>query len=173
MPEGSNQESIFASRLAGPAFAAAMLFSSAAHAACPIELATYAGQGGTMAIEFRPTNASVTVTNSFRLLAGERALDGIVMWTAGAARSWGVVMDGCPEGDLTGNEISECTLWEGVVYAVDADGKVGLLPAEGQPAPQTLILADLGPWLSQSDAWREAGSLAEPWDVFTLSGCQE
>ena len=36
-----------------------------------------------------------------------------------------------------------------------------------------LILADLGPWLSQSEAWREAGSLAEPWDVFTLSGCQE
>lgn len=152
---------------------ALVLGATPAIAACPVELATYAGQGGTMAIEFRPTSASVTVTNSFRFLAGERALDGIVMWTAGAARSWGVVMDGSPEGDLTGAEISECTLWEGVVYVVDAGGKVGLLPAEGQPAPQTLILADLGPWLSQSEAWRAAGSLAEPWDVFTLSGCQE
>ncbi|MBO6724331.1 MAG: hypothetical protein JJ911_01550 [Rhizobiaceae bacterium] len=160
--------------MATAGFTAAMLLGTpSAFAACPIELATYAGQGGTMAIEFRPTSASVTVTNSFRFLTGERALDGIVMWTAGTARSWGVVMDGCPEGDLTGNEISECTLWEGVVYAIDDGGKVGLLPGEGQPAPQTLILADLGPWLSQSEAWREAGSLAEPWDVFTLSGCQE
>lgn len=159
--------------LAGFLGGTCLLVASPAVAACPVELATYAGQGGTMGIEFRPTSASVTVTNSFRFLAGERALDGIVMWTAGAARSWGIVMDGCPEGDLTGAEISECTLWEGVVYAIDADGKVGLLPAEGHPAPQTLILADLGPWLSQSEAWRAAGSLAEPWDVFTLSGCQE
>lgn len=168
---GGNRRTLKA--LAGFLGGSCLLAASPASAACPVELATYAGQGGTMAIEFRPTSASVTVTNSFRFLAGERVLDGIVMWTAGAARSWGIVMDGCPEGDLTGAEISECTLWEGVVYAIDADGKVGLLPSEGQPAPQTLILADLGPWLSQSEAWRAAGSLAEPWDVFTLSGCQE
>jgi hypothetical protein len=147
--------------------------ASPAQAACPIELATYAGRGGTPAIEFRPTAGSMTVTNSFRMLAGEAVLDGIVMWTAGVSRSWGILMDGCPEGDLTGGEISECTVWEGVVYAVDEAGKVGLLPAESEPAPQTLVLADLGAWLSQSEAWGKTGSLAEPWDVFTLSGCQE
>lgn len=115
----------------------------------------------------------MTVTNSFRFSAGETKLDGIVMWTAGVSRSWGVVMDDCPEGDLTGDEISECTVWEGVVYALDDAGKVGLMPREGEPAPQTLILADLGAWLSQSKAWAGTGLLSEPWDVFKLSGCQE
>jgi hypothetical protein len=126
-----------------------------------------------MVIEFRPTDDSVTVTNSFRLVTGEMALDGIVMWTSGASRSWGVLMDDCPEGDLTGTEISECTVWEGVVYAVNDAGGVGLMPAEGEPAPQTLVLSDLGGWLVQSPAWGKTGSLAEPWDAFTLSGCQE
>jgi hypothetical protein len=155
--------------------AAAILISlaSPALAACPVELATYAGRGGMPAIEFRPTADSMTVTNSFRMLMGEEELDGIVMWTAGVSRSWGILMDDCPEGDLTGSEISECTIWEGVVYAVDETGEVGLLPGEGEPAPKALILADLGAWLSQSEAWRKTGSLGEPWDVFTLSGCQE
>ena len=138
-----------------------------------MELATYAGRDGSLAIEFRPTADSVTVTNSFRFLAGEQAMDGIVMWTSGVERSWGVVMNDCPEGDLTGAEISECTIWEGVVYAVDEAGNVGLLPREGEAAPQSIILADLGAWLSQSDAWNKAGQVPAPWDVFKLSGCQE
>ncbi len=152
---------------------AVMIFAQSAHAACPVELATYEGRDGAMSIEFRATGGSMTVTNSFSMHAYELSLDGIVMWTAGVSRSWGVLMNNCPEGDLTGNEISECTLWEGVVYAVDEAGKVGLLPAEGSPAPQTLILSDLGAWLIQSEGWTGDGIRAEPWDVFTLSGCQE
>jgi len=142
-------------------------------AACPIELATYASSGGLLAIEFQPVTNSVTVTNNFRFRAGETDMDGIVMWTAGVARSWGIVMNDCPEGDLTGGEIAACTIWEGVVYAVDDTGTVGLMPREGEPAPQTLVLADFGAWLAQSDIWGKVGSLTEPWDVFTLSGCQE
>ncbi len=155
------------------ATAVSMLVAQPVLAACPIELSTYATNGGLLAIEFQPVTDSVTVTNKFRFLAGEAAMDGIVMWTAGVARSWGIVMNDCPEGDLTGDEIAACTMWEGVVYAVDEAGQVSLLPGEGEAAPSTLVLADLGAWLAQSDAWGKVGSLSEPWDVFMLSGCQE
>ena len=157
----------------GAAVAALLTAMPVASAACPIELATYSETETGIAVEFRPTVDSATVTNSFRFLAGDVVMDGIVMWTAGAPRSWGVIMDGCPVGDLTGAEISACTVWEGVIYAADESGRIGLVPAEGEAAPATLILSDLGGWLSQSDAWSRSGLAALPSDIVKLSGCQE
>lgn len=156
------------------ALALAMTASGApAFAACPIELAVYGDAQSGAAIDFRPNGEAAAVTNAFRLLLdSDLALDGIVMWTEEPARPTGLLMHKCPEGDVTGEELQQCTLWQGVIYAADAAGKVGLLPAEGAPAPQNLILADLGAALRHSAVYGTAFSKA-PFDVFALQGCQE
>lgn len=143
-------------------------------AACPMELAVYGDRDGVAGIDFRPTGENAVVTNSFRLVMDNSVvLDGIVMWTEEQPRPNAIVSRSCPEGDVTGEEYAACTLWQGVVYAVDERGEVGLLPAEGAPAPARLVLADLGPALRASNAFGAGGFSKVPFDVFQLKGCQE
>lgn len=154
---------LLAGLLAGPALAA-----------CPIELATYGEIQSGARVEFTPTKESATVTNTFRmLLDNDLVLDGIVMWTADIRRSYGMLMNKCPEGDVTGEEIAACTPWEGVVYASDKAGNIALLPEEGKPAPELLLFPNLGPSLQASAAFASGAFQKVPWDVFSLNGCQE
>lgn len=144
-------------------------------AACPIELAVYGDAQSGSEIDFTPTGASATVTNSFRLILDNNVvLDGIAMWTDGAAaRPHGSLMYKCPTGDVTGEELAACTLWEGVIYGADDKGVIGLLPAERADAPQSLVFPDLGPSLEMSTVHGGNGFSKVPSDVFTMKGCQE
>ncbi|TPL81460.1 hypothetical protein [Mesorhizobium sp. B2-3-12] len=147
---------------------------STAGAACPIELSVYGDAQNGSEIDFTPTGTSATVTNTFRLILDNNVvLNGIVMWTQDVARPNGALMYKCPEGDVTGEELAACTLWNGVIYTADDKGTVGLLPAEGVEAPKTLILPDLGPVLRQSPAYGGSGFSKVPSDVFAMKGCQE
>lgn len=147
---------------------------AAAYAACPMELAVYGDRDNAAGIDFRPTGQSAVVTNTFRMaLDNDVVLDGMVMWSDGIARPYASLMYNCPDGDVTGQELEACTVWEGVVYTADEAGKISLLPAERQDAPATLILPGLGPSLKLSVAYVEGGFSKVPWDVFTLKGCQE
>ena len=163
-------------RKAPAALVAALMLGIAtpAHAACPIELSVFGDRDGVASIDFQPTGGSAVVTNTFRMVLGEGlVLDGIVMWSADVARPNGMLMHDCPKGDVTGEEIAGCTAWQGVIYTADQSGTIGLLPAEGTAAPQTLIFPDLGPALKQSSAFGEKGFTKLPFDVFALKGCQE
>jgi hypothetical protein len=154
--------------------ALALLSAQPVLAACPIELATYRDRDGIADLEFIPVAGSAAVTNKFHVaMKGGPVFEGVVMWTEGPARSNGLLMFNCPEGDVTGAELDACTIWQGVIYGIDDKGEVGLLPAEGQAAPQKLILADLAGWMSSAPAFTNAGLSTVPWDGFTLSGCQE
>ena len=148
------------------------LAAGTAQAACPIELAIYREDEIGAQIEFLPNDAAF-VTNTFKLVAGaDLVLEGHVTWTDHVHRPIGTITHGCPEGDVTGDEIEACTMWQGVIYAGDDRGNIGLLSAEGDDAPISLILTDLGRQLRVSPLY--GGSLSEvPWDIFTLSGCQE
>ncbi|MDX8527363.1 hypothetical protein RFM68_22945 [Mesorhizobium sp. MSK_1335] len=154
---------------------ALMAANSGAQAACPIQLAVYGEAQSGAEIDFTPAGTSATVTNTFRMILDNNVvLDGIAMWTEGsAARPHGSLMYKCPTGDVTGEELAACTVWEGVIYSADDKGSIGLLPAEGADAPQSLILPDLGPSLEMSAAYGPAGFSKVPWDIFVLKGCQE
>jgi hypothetical protein len=156
-----------------PALVAA---ATAARAACLQELAVYSERESSASIEFRPVEPAAAVqTGAFRVVFSQNdvVLDGFVMRTQGVSRPVGMVTHDCPEGDVTGEEIAACTVWEGVVYAVDAVGEVGLLPAQGEPAAERLLLPDFGPAVRHSSAYGAGGVSIVPWDVFKLSGCQE
>jgi hypothetical protein len=147
---------------------------SVASAACPIELSAYRDRDGVASIEFTPAQDAAAVTNSFRLLLdNDLVLTGIVMWTDGVARPNGMITHQCPEGDVTGEEIAACTIWQGVVYSADAEGKIDLLPKQGAEAPPTLVLPDLGPSVAFWSEQRGAPKPRIPWDVFALQACQE
>ncbi|CDX25779.1 conserved exported hypothetical protein [Mesorhizobium sp. ORS 3324] len=155
--------------------AGAALIAADAHAACPIQLAVYGEAQSGAEIDFTPAGTSATITNTFRMILDNKTvLDGIAMWTEGSAgRPHGSLMYRCPTGDVTGEELAACTMWEGVIYSADDKGGIGLLPAEGADAPKTLIFPDLGPSLEMSAAYGPAGFSKVPWDVFALKGCQE
>ncbi|RWE15074.1 MAG: hypothetical protein EOS61_10940, partial [Mesorhizobium sp.] len=101
--------------------------NSAAQAACPIQLAVYGEAKSGAEIDFTPTGTSATITNTFRMiLDNNTVLDGIAMWTEGnAGRPHGSLMYKCPTGDVTGEELAACTVWEGVIYSADEKGSVG------------------------------------------------
>ncbi len=154
--------------------AASAMVSSAALAACPVELATYRDLEDAASVEFTPTGEGAAVTNTFRMLLDDDVvLDGIVMWSEDIGRPYGMLTYKCPEGDATGAELDACTVWEGVVYTSDDLGNIELLPAEAAGAPRKLIFPDLGPSLRHSAAYGASGFARVPWDVFKLSGCQE
>ena len=148
---------------------------SAAQAACPQALAVYADADKTLTLEFRPGDAqAATVTNMFRVvMENDVVLDGIVQWNMGLARPNGMAMYNCPEGDVTGEELDACIIWQGVVYALDGTGTVGLLAAGDEDAAQRLLLPDFGRAIRYSTVWGESKVQHVPWDVLSLSGCQE
>jgi len=149
------------------------LVSTPAHAACPVELAVYGDRDDAAGIDFRPAANLAAVTNAFRMnLDNGVSLDGMVMWSEGIERPYGSLTYECPDGDVTGEELEACTVWQGVIYAADETGTVDLLPKTGA-APKTLIFPDLGPSLRLSAAYGEDGFSRVPWDVFALKGCQE
>lgn len=151
-----------------------ILLATPALAACPIELATYADSEGVAELEFMPTMDAATVSNTFRvLLDNDVVLDGLVQWSDGVPRPNGMLMHNCPEGDVTGEELAICLVWQGVIYTSDDKGNIELLPVEGKAAPQKLILPDLGPSLRLSAAYDASGFSKTPGDVFALKGCQE
>jgi hypothetical protein len=156
------------------ALSVGLLVASPAHAACPMELSVYGDRDKAAEIDFMPRGEAAAVTNRFRMVFGEAmVLDGIVMWSEDVARPNGLLTHKCPEGDVTGEEIAACTVWEGVIYTSDKSGKIGLLPADGSAAPEKLIFPDLAYSLRHSAVFGEAGFSKLPWDVFQLQGCQE
>lgn len=153
---------------------AAVMGPVSAFAACPIELSVYEDRDGVASMNFRPRGDAAAVTNAFRLAFREGFVaDGVVMWTQGVERPYGMVMHECPEGDVTGEELAACTLWQGPVYVAGDDGGLGLLPREGEPAPPQIVLADLAYALSVAPAFTAAGLATPPFDIFELRGCQE
>ncbi|MER9424279.1 hypothetical protein NKI88_17705 [Mesorhizobium sp. M0317] len=161
-------------RVLALSLAAAVATPIPAQAACPLALAVYGDAESDAGIDFRPTTDAVTVTNSFTMVLDKGiVLDGIVMWTSGVSRPHGSLMYKCPTGDVTGDELAACTVWQGVVYSADDKGNIALLAAEGTDAPQSLIFPDLGSSLQMSSAFGSNGFSKLPWDVFLLKGCQE
>lgn len=158
----------------GAAGFAALAAVTPAQAACPVERAIYRDIEGTASLEFIPDSETAAVTNGFTMrLDSGVMLDGIVMWTEGVRRPNGMLSYKCPEGDVTGEELAACTVWQGVIYTSDAAGNIALLPAATAEAPAQLIFPDLGPSLRDSAAYGVNGFTEVPWDVFAFSSCRE
>lgn len=165
-----------ASHLTALSFAASIALAAPAHAACPMALAVYAEREGAASIDFRPAEGA-TIANAFRMILPEGVmLDGIVQWSDEPEpdnRPYGMLMHNCPDGDATAEELAGCLVWQGVIYGLDANNAIELLPGPDGDAPARLLFPDLAPTLLASAIFGSDGLEKAPWDVFELSGCQE
>lgn len=163
-------------RLAAPVSILGLLLAvtPATAADCLQKQAIYGDADGAYEVRFEPVgSASAATSNHFKVKVAntDLVLDGIVMQSGEPVRPNGMIMNNCPEGDVTGNEIAACTVWEGVIYSIGVDGKVGSLPEEGSEAAAQLLLPDFGPAVRNSSIWGKA--TVAPWDVLTLKGCAQ
>lgn len=153
---------------------ASALAAPAAAADCKQSHAIYADRDGGYELRFEPVgSASAATSNHFKVavLKPGLLLDGVVMPAGEPERATGLIMHKCPEGDATGEELRACTVWQGVVYALDKAGSVSEIPAETEPAAAQLLLPDFGPSLRASSAWGKGKAEADSWDAFVLKGC--
>jgi hypothetical protein len=153
----------------------AFLQAGSAHAGlCTQERAIYADDKGIYELSFEPVDPeSSASSHSFKMtIKGSKlVLDGYVMPSEPVNRSNGILFNNCPEGDITGDDIAACTVWQGVIYA-SGKGKIDLLPQQGAGAAQELLLAGFGQALQASSAWGPKKATVAPWDVLVLKGCR-
>lgn len=159
-----------------PIMAAALALASPAMAdGCRQEKAIYEDRDRAYTFTFEPTGSKAAATSHhFKVTTGNKdlVLDGIVMTSDdGVTRANGMLMRNCPDGDATGEELAACIIWQGIIYSLEGNNLIGILPsAEDQAAPE-LLFSGLGPALLYS-ALHEGGKLpAPPWDVLTFKGC--
>jgi hypothetical protein len=76
----------------------------------------------------------------------------------------------CPEGDVTGDDLKACTVWQGVIYGLVA-GHIDLLPSAEAKAADEILLPDFGPSIRNSKIWGIGKATVTPGDVLALKGC--
>ncbi|WP_420960648.1 hypothetical protein [Brucella sp. IR073] len=153
-----------------------------AYAACTQDRAVYSDRDDHYVLAFKPApkDAPVTTSNEFTITQKDGAadgrksafkLDGVVMWTDGVARPSGMIMYNCPTGDVTGDEIEACTLWQGVIYALKEGAEADLLPKADEPAAQALLFPDLVGALDSFDFGAAKPAQPLSWEVFRFKEC--
>lgn len=156
--------------------AALIAAPAAAEVACPMERAVYSDEATGFHLRFRPPapweSVGMVVAVFEADLAGGRRLWGDVAGNMGTSRDMGRLYDGCarpgPDDAADPEALAACRVWEGVVYGLEAGRIMESLPGPDQPAPQSLILADLGRQLRYA-VFSSPGE--EPWDQLFLTGC--
>jgi hypothetical protein len=137
---------------------------------CPLALSAYAAAEGAVAVEFRGDG-----TRSFRLLVDgiDGTFDGFVFPGDDGTEDLAVVLDDCPEGDVTGTDLDACRIWQGPVSGVDTNGSPVVLPDADAAAAPGIRLDGLAQALSGSRPFRDAGLEPVSFETLALFACQD
>lgn len=137
---------------------------------CPQSLAGYGTQNQEIMLEF-----AGSADGAFRVLLGngDAVLQGFVYPGEEDDANLAVVLDNCPEGDATGEELAACTVWQGPIVAQAENGGIAPLPASDQPAAGSVFLEGFADALTASKLYSEAGLSVRDFDTLTLLACQE
>ena len=150
-----------------------LLAMSPVRAACPQDLAVYAMDDGELLIEFVSAEPSgARGWSNFRMIVGPAIMNGTAEWNAETGRSFGFADHDCPE-NPSPQQMDDCTVWRGAIYAILPGGIVDALPRSGEDAAERLILVDLANQLRASQYGQSAKLDLLPSDAVGLSGCQE
>lgn len=150
-----------------------VLASGSALAACPQELAIYEESAGQSLTFSPPPPQGQAAEHSFKLQIGGQELQGIVMWSLDPERPNGIIMDNCPDGDVTGEELAACTVWEGVIYALKPGSDAGFLGRRGSDHAEALLLPDLSRAVQHHTFKNSMPAPPRVDDVFRRKACQE
>ncbi|QND51137.1 hypothetical protein HB779_03925 [Phyllobacterium sp. 628] len=155
--------------------AVSIALSSPAFAACLQDHAIYTDRDDNYTLTFKstPDDQPVAASNQFtiQLNDSDLKLDGVVMWDKDGGRPNGIVMYNCPAGDVTGDELQQCTVWKGVIYALKEGADAELLPMAKEPSAQALLLPDFSGAMSGFNFKLEKPIETFPWEVFRFKEC--
>lgn len=152
--------------------AAALTGQSARAHACPQELAIYEDGNGAR-ITFSLPNANMASEHEFTLRLGASELQGVVMWSKDPDRPNAIVMDQCPDGDVTGEELDTCTVWQGVIYGLTKDATAPFLGKRGTLHSEAILLPDFSRYAMDHTYKTPLARPVKVDDVFTMKACQE
>jgi hypothetical protein len=153
----------------------AAAFPGQARAAdCLLETAVYTQPESGYVLRFQPSHKLARFSGTTNVFfvdrpGAERPLTGWVIWNLGESRPGGRAMLDCPEDGMSEDDFADCTLWQGVMYAL-GERDAALLPGEKEPAPEAILLPDFGRQIRYSLVI-DIGAEEVPWDVFRFKGC--
>jgi hypothetical protein len=141
---------------------------------CSIQTAVYEEADAATRLSFRVVNEdAAAVSHLFEVTGGKLKLDGHVMYDEDGRRPSGMIMNNCPEGDVTGADLRACTVWTGIPYALDATtGQVDILGTAESRAPDAILMPGLGPAIRHSTLWSKSGLKDVPWDLYEFKECK-
>lgn len=135
---------------------------------CPQALAVYGLADSGFVLEFTgDTERFLMVLDAHAI-----AFDGFIYPGEDGGRE-AVLLDQCPEGDVTGAELAACTVWRGRIAAVAEDGGVHSLPPADQPAAPRLKLEGFDAALAGSRPALRSALPAGALDEWTRTGCRQ
>ncbi len=149
--------------------------TAAASAACMQNRAAYSDKDQNYTLTFSPVQKDDEQSgNSFTIIANDKPefkLQGTVQWTDGAARPTAIITYNCAGDDNAEDEIDDCTIWQGVVYALKDGADAEFLPRNDEPAAAAILLPDFVSMLDSYDFG--TAKPAEPlnWEVFRFKAC--
>jgi hypothetical protein len=149
------------------------LVAEPALAACPQELAIYEDSSGQALTFMPPPVQGQAAEHAFSVRIGGQELQGVVMWSEGPDRPNGIIMDHCPEGDVTGEELDVCTVWQGVIYGLTKEATAPFLGKRGSPHAEALLLPDFSRSVQAHSFKNSMPSPPKAEDVFRMKACQE
>lgn len=151
---------------------ASLVAVPAAGAACPQALAVYEGTDGAGSLAF--TGAGESAAQSVKISFEDMAPVTAYLTPSYAFERMEMVLPfDCPEGDVTGEELAACVIYQSAIYAIDDAGAVTGLPDGDQPAAERLLLPNFAGALWDNPQLDGKGSKSRPAEIFELKGCQE
>lgn len=141
-----------------------------AERSCPQALAVYASQDETVSVEF---SGAADLSFAMLIKGAGRPFEGFVYPGEEEGMADGVVLDNCPDGDATGDEIAACTVWQGAMRSIDQDGTEDAFALSSGVAAPGLVFAGLGDSIKKRMPELMDDPSAGQTETLTLSGCLE
>lgn len=149
--------------------------SASASAACMQNRAIYTDNSQNYTLTFSPAaNQDEQSTNSFTIIANQKPefkLQGNVQWTDGISRPNAMITYNCTNDENAEDEIDDCTIWQGVVYALKDGADAELLPRNDEPAAAALLFPDFVSMLDSYDFGPAKPDEPLKWEVFRFKAC--
>ncbi|WP_343313002.1 hypothetical protein AAIB41_09175 [Brucella sp. BE17] len=167
-------------RMAAVSVITVSIFSSAAQAACTQNRAIYKDHNGDYTLSFQPEQPndlkmSPAPTNEFTITTDSKPdfkLKGMVIWPEeGIARPYALLTFNCQNDGSDSEDLDDCSLWQGVIYALKESAEAEVLPKAEEPAAQAVLLPDLVTALDGYDFGAAKPEKPLDWEVFRFQGC--
>lgn len=140
---------------------------------CQQGSARYVDPESGLLLSFSSFGENVQAMHQFTigLEASDIQLDGFVVVEGKPLRPVSFVVNQCPDGDVTGEELAACTVWKGVPYGRFSDGNIGLLPLANDEALTQILLPDFARSVMANPVWESMKAMNEPFEVFDFKDC--